>query len=91
MALAYRSTREAGGSHHDAMGFAMMAYYEERPEAYADRVAASHQVAVFISSAINADPVWFWRNVRKGDYWAGQPGKEPVRGGECGGEDDGSI
>ena len=66
--LAYRSTREAGGSHHDAMGFAMMAYYEERPEAYADQVAASHQVAIFISSAINADSEWFWRNVRKGDY-----------------------
>ena len=59
VALAYRSTREAGGSHDDAMGFAMVAYYEERPEAYADRVAASHQVAVFISSAINAGPASF--------------------------------
>jgi hypothetical protein len=32
------------------MGFAMVAYYEERPDAYAGRVAASRQVA-FISSA----------------------------------------
>jgi len=52
-------------------GFAMMAYFEERPEARADRAAASHQVAVFISSAINADPAWFWRKVKKGDYWRG--------------------
>jgi hypothetical protein len=51
------------------MAFAMMAYYEERPEAYNDRVAVSHQVAIFISSAINADLAWFWRNVKKGDYW----------------------
>jgi hypothetical protein len=71
VALAYRSTREAGGSHDDAIGFAMMAYFEERPEARADRAAASHQVAVFISSAINADPAWFWRKVKKGDYWRG--------------------
>ena len=69
MVLAYRSTREAGGSYDDAMAFAMMAYYEERSEAYNDRVAASHQVAIFISSAINADLAWFWRNVKKGDYW----------------------
>jgi hypothetical protein len=39
-----------------------------RPEAYSDQVAASHNVALFISSAINAGPAWFWRNVRKGDY-----------------------
>jgi hypothetical protein len=38
-----------------------------RPEAYADQVAASHHVAVFIFSAINAGPAWFWRNVKKGD------------------------
>jgi hypothetical protein len=69
VALAYRSTREAGRSHDDAMGFAMMAYYEERPEARADRVAASHQVAVFISSAVSVDPEWFWQNVKRGDYW----------------------
>src|SRR5262249_18549385 len=35
-ALAYRSTREAGGSHHDAMGHAMMAYFDERPDEYSN-------------------------------------------------------
>ena len=69
VALAYRSTREAGGSHNDAMGFAMTAYYEERPEARADQVAASHQVAIFISSAISSDSDWLWKNTKTGDYW----------------------
>ena len=41
----------------------MAAYYEERPDAYAGRVAASRQVA-FISSAINADPAWLWRKLK---------------------------
>jgi hypothetical protein len=67
--LAYRTTREAGGSHDDAMGFAMTAYYEERPEARADQVAASHQVAIFISCAINADSDWFWKSTKTRDYW----------------------
>jgi hypothetical protein len=69
VALAYRTTREAGGSHDDAMGHAMMAYFDERPDEYSNPTAASDRVAAMISSAINADPEWFWRGVRKGDYW----------------------
>jgi hypothetical protein len=34
-----------------------------------DQAAASHNVAVMISSAVTIDPEWFWRNVRKADYW----------------------
>jgi hypothetical protein len=33
VALAYLSSREAEGAHDAAMGFAMVAYCEERPDA----------------------------------------------------------
>jgi hypothetical protein len=70
VALAYRSTREAGGSHRHAMGFAMMAYYEERPDEYNNPTAASDRVAAMISSAVSVDPEWFWQSVRRGDHWS---------------------
>ena len=64
VALAYRTTREAGGSHDDAMGHAMMAYFDERPDEYSNPTAASDRVAVMISSAVSADPEWFWQSVK---------------------------
>ena len=69
VALAYRSTREAGRSHHDAMAVAMTAYFEERPDEYSNPTAASERVAAMICSAISLDPEWFWQSVRRGDYW----------------------
>jgi hypothetical protein len=69
VALAYRSTREAGRSHHDAMAVAMTAYFEERPDEYRNPAAASTRVAAMISSAVSLDPEWFWQSVRRGDYW----------------------
>ena len=70
VALAYRSTREAGRSHHDAMAVAMTAYFEERPDEYSNPTAASDRVAVMISSAVSVDPEWFWQSVRRGDHWS---------------------
>src|SRR5262249_24080116 len=64
VALAYRSTREAGGSHRDALAFAMTAYFDERPDEYSNPTAASDRVAAMISSAVSVDPEWFWQ-----DYW----------------------
>ena len=69
VALAYRSTREPGRSHHDAMAFAMTAYFDERPDEYSNPTAASERVAAMICSAISLDPEWFWQSVRRGDYW----------------------
>jgi hypothetical protein len=43
----------------------MAVYLEERPEARADMLAASGRVAEMIASAINVDPAWFWKNVRR--------------------------
>ena len=71
VALAYRTTREAGGSHDDAMGHAMMAYFDERPDEYSNPTAASDRVAAMLSSSISVDPGRFWRSVRKSDYRRG--------------------
>ena len=65
--MAYRTAREAGKSHDRAFDAAMTVYLEARPEAKTERLAASETVAVMISSAVSADPAWFWRNVKKGD------------------------
>ena len=70
VALAYRTTREAGGSHHDAMGHAMAAYFDERPDEYSNPTAASDRVAAMISSAVRVDSEWFWQSVRRGDHWS---------------------
>jgi hypothetical protein len=71
VAMAYRSAREAGKSHVRAFHVAMTVYLEARPEETPDQAAASHKVAVMISSAVSVDPEWFWRSVRKGDYRRG--------------------
>jgi len=34
-----------------------------------DQIAVSEKVAVMISSAVSVDPEWFWRNLKRGDYW----------------------
>jgi hypothetical protein len=49
----------------------MTVYLGARPEEKADQVAASHKVAVMISSVVSVDPEWFWRSARKGDYRRG--------------------
>ena len=69
VALAYRTAREAGKSHDRAFDAAMTVYLEARPDEKTDRIAVSEEVAVMISSAVSVDPEWFWRGVRKGDYW----------------------
>jgi hypothetical protein len=56
---------------NDAMGPAMMAYFDERPDEYSNPTAASDRVAAMISSAISVDPEWFWPSVRKSDYRRG--------------------
>jgi hypothetical protein len=67
--MAYRTAREAGKSHDRAFQAATTVYFEARPEGKTEQAAASHKVGVMISSAISVDPEWFWRGVRKGDYW----------------------
>jgi hypothetical protein len=67
VAMAYRTAREAGKSHDRAFDAAMTVYLEARPEVKTDRLVASEKVAAMISSAVSADPAWFWRNVRKRD------------------------
>jgi hypothetical protein len=62
VALAYRAAREAGEHEHDAYEAALAAYRRERPDDGHD--AASERVGEMIASAIKADPVWFWKNVR---------------------------
>src|SRR6266404_2388668 len=64
VAMAYRTAREAMLSHEDAIDAAEAVYFEAHPEAMADRLAASARVNELIASAINADPKWFWKNVR---------------------------
>jgi hypothetical protein len=63
VAMAYRSAREAGLSHHPALDAAEAVYFQARPEALADRLEASAQVNGMIASAIQVDPRWFWKNV----------------------------
>src|SRR5258707_8833625 len=64
VAMAYRTAREAMLSHEDAIDAAEAVYFEAHPEALADRLAASARVNELIASAIQADPKWFWKNVR---------------------------
>ena len=64
VAMAYRAAREAGRSHHAALDGAEAIYFRARPEAMGDLLAASARVNGLIASAINADPKWFWKNVR---------------------------
>ncbi len=64
VAMAYRTAREAGLSHHDALDAAEAAHFQAHPEAAADRLAASARINEVIASAIQVDPQWFWRNVR---------------------------
>jgi hypothetical protein len=64
VAMAYRTVRETGRSHHDALDAAEAVYFQAHPEALADRLAASAQVNGMIASAIQVDPRWFWKNVR---------------------------
>jgi hypothetical protein len=63
VAMAYRTAREAMLSHEAAIDAAEAVYFEAHPEAAADRLAASARVNELIASAINIDPVWFWKNV----------------------------
>jgi lambda repressor-like predicted transcriptional regulator len=64
VAMAYRTGREAGRSHHDALDAAEAVYFQAHPDALANRLAASARVNGLIASAINVHPKWFWRNVR---------------------------
>jgi hypothetical protein len=64
VAMAYRTGREAGRFHHDALDAAEDVYFEAHPEALADRLAVSGRTNEMIASAINVDPQWFWKNVR---------------------------
>jgi hypothetical protein len=64
VAMAYRTAREVGLSHHDALDAAEAAYFQAHPEALANRLEASAHVNSMIASAINVDPRWFWKNVR---------------------------
>ncbi len=51
--MAYRTSREAGSSHHDALHAAEANYFQAHPEAVTDRLAASARVNGLIASAIN--------------------------------------
>ena len=64
VAMAYRATREAGRSHHEAVDAARAVYSQARPEAMGAPLAASARINEMIASAIRVDPVWFWKNVR---------------------------
>jgi hypothetical protein len=63
VAMAYRTAREAGRSHHDALDAAEAVYFQAHSETLADRLAASRRINELIASAINVDPQWFWKNV----------------------------
>jgi hypothetical protein len=62
--MAYRTAREAMLSHEDAIDAAEAVYFEAHPEAAAERLAASARVNEMIASAIQVDPLWFWKNLR---------------------------
>ena len=63
VAMAYRTAREGGLSHHAALDAAEAVYFKAHPEAAADRLAASARINEMISSAIQVDAQWFWKNV----------------------------
>jgi hypothetical protein len=64
VAMAYRTARKAMLSHEAAIDAAEAVYLEAHPESLANRLAASARVNELIASAIQADPKWFWKNVR---------------------------
>jgi hypothetical protein len=64
VAMAYRTAREVGRSYDDALDAAEAVYCQAHPEALAERLAASARINELIASAIQADPKWFWKNVR---------------------------
>lgn len=66
VALAYRSARQAGRSHHAALEEAETAYLAARHEAAGDPGEMSTRVNEMIASAINVDLKWFWQGVQ--DY-----------------------
>jgi hypothetical protein len=67
VAMAYRTAREMGRSHHAAIAMAEAAYTAARPEGRDDPGAASVRINEMIASAINTDPTWFWKNVSTSD------------------------
>jgi hypothetical protein len=64
VAMAYRTSREAMRSDEDAIDAVVAVYFKAHPEAVTDRLAASARVNALIASPIQADPNWFWKNVR---------------------------
>jgi len=64
VAMAYRAAREAGRTHEESFDAAEAVYFQARPGAVGDRLAASARINELIASAIQADPGWFWKNVR---------------------------
>jgi hypothetical protein len=53
--MAYRTVRECGRSHHDALAAAKVTYSEARPKAIIDRLETSARVNEMIASAIQVD------------------------------------
>jgi hypothetical protein len=51
-------------SHEAAIDAAEAVYFKAHPEATTDRLAASARINELIASALQADPKWFWKNVR---------------------------
>src|SRR5258708_39688745 len=63
VAMAYRTAREAGVSHHHALDAAEAAYFQAHPETLADRLAASAPPNAMISSARPMHPKWCLESV----------------------------
>jgi hypothetical protein len=61
--MAYRTARDAGCSHHHALELADAVYFQAHPEELGDRLEASARIDAMITSAINSDPRWFWKNM----------------------------
>jgi hypothetical protein len=51
-------------SHEAAIDAVEAVHFEAHPEAVGDRLAASARSNEMIASAIQIDPLWFWKNVR---------------------------
>ena len=65
VALAYRAARNAGTAEHDAYLAAMAVYREAHPSN--DPMGGSRRVAEMIASAINENPVWFWKDMPRAE------------------------
>ena len=61
VAIAYRDRRRAGYGDLPAFNAAMTVYRERHPDVPEGRAAGI--VGKMIAAGINADPVWFWREV----------------------------